>query len=59
MIIYHLNFISVSILPTENDSPLSVNPNAVEARPIAAKSLKTITGWGTQIHQVLGCVEYV
>lgn len=55
MVIHNLNLKGITLLPTKDDSPLLINPNAMEALPVAFKQLETIAWWNAQILELV-CV---
>lgn len=57
MVIYDLDVIRVSIFPTETDSPLIVDTNAVLALAAPGQLLKMVRGRNPQIVQVFRCVK--
>jgi hypothetical protein len=57
MIIYDLDIIGVSLTPTEADTPLVVDPNAIFSLPISSQFLKAISWWDTKIVQSLRRIQ--
>ena len=45
--------------PTKEDSPLIVDPDAVESTQIASKCLEAIAGRGSQVIEVVSGIEDV
>lgn len=57
MIIDDLNVKCMTLTPTEADSPLLVDPNAVLTLPITFQSLKLIRAWNQKVLQVSSRVQ--
>jgi hypothetical protein len=51
MIVYDLDIIGVSLIPTEADTPLFVDPDTVLSLPISGQFLKAISWRDTKIVQ--------
>ena len=49
MIVYDLNVMSIPVLPSETDSPLVIDTNAILSGPVAAELLKAISPWHPKI----------
>ncbi len=43
--------------PTENDTPLDINPDAVKSTQVSTKGLQTVTRWRSQVAHIVRCVE--
>jgi hypothetical protein len=57
MIVYDFNIVSVSIAPTEADTPLVIYPNAVLSLPVSYQFLKTISRRDKKIIQLLRRIQ--
>jgi hypothetical protein len=57
VIVYDLDIVSVSIPPTEADTPLVVDPNAVLSFPVSSQFLKAISWRDKKIIQLLRRVQ--
>ena len=58
MIIRDLYLVSVSVAPSEADSPLVIHSNAVPALLVALQSLQTVAGRHSHIFQSRGAVQH-
>jgi hypothetical protein len=52
-----LDVICVPILPAKADAPLIVDANAVLARAVTFELLESVTGWDTQVLELLGGIN--
>ena len=59
MVIDDFHIVRIAVLPTETDTPLIVDPDAVLAVPIAGEVLQPITGQPRQVTQGGGAVELI
>lgn len=57
MIVYDLHVGGVSVLPSEADSPLSIDTDAILTGAVAAQSFKPAAGRNAQIAEFLRAVE--
>jgi len=57
MIIYDFNIVSVSLAPTEADTPLVIDPNAVLSLPVSSQFLKAISWRDKKVIQLLRCIQ--
>jgi len=57
MIVYDLDIIGVSLIPTEADTPLFVDPDTVLSFPISGQFLKAISWRDTKIVQLLRRIQ--
>jgi hypothetical protein len=57
MIVYDFNIVSVSLAPTEADTPLVVDPNAVLPLPVSGQFLKAISWRDKKIIQLLRRIQ--
>jgi hypothetical protein len=53
MIVYDFNIVSVPLTPTEADTPLVIDPNAVLSLPVSSQFLKAISWRDKKIIQLL------
>jgi hypothetical protein len=53
MIVYDFNIVSVPLAPTEADTPLVIDPNAVLSLPVSSQFLKAISWRDKKIIQLL------
>jgi len=58
VIVGDLNIKGITVLPSEADPPLVVDPDAVLTFPIAGQLLETIPGWNSQVAQRISRVEH-
>lgn len=58
MVIDYLNLKGIAILPLETDPPLVIDTDAVLARTITAKHLKTIGRGDSQVLQTDGAIPH-
>jgi len=49
MVVCNLDIVSISITPSEANSPLLVNPNAVLALAITREFFEAVTRWNAKI----------
>jgi hypothetical protein len=59
VIVHETYFMSVGTLPPKYDSPLIVDPNAVEPLQIALQRLETVAGRSFEISQIRGAIKVV
>jgi hypothetical protein len=57
MIVYNFNIVSVSFAPTEADTPLVIDPNAVLSLTVSSQFLKAISWRDNEIIQLLRCIQ--
>jgi len=57
MIVYNFNIVSVSLAPTEADTPLVIDPNAVLPLPVSSQFLKAISWRDKKIIQSLRRIQ--
>jgi len=57
MVVRYLNLVCISIMPSEANSPLVVNPNAMLAGAMTGKFFQAVTRWNAKVIQPLGCVQ--
>jgi hypothetical protein len=58
VIVDDLYIVGIAISPSEANSPLVVNANAVLAHPLASKSLEPIAGWHSQVLGSRRCIQH-
>jgi hypothetical protein len=58
VIVDYLDFVGIPVPPLETDAPLTIDANAVLARPIPAQLLQPIGWWAAQVLQCSGVVEH-
>src|SRR5262249_17926994 len=57
VIVFDADFVGMTLLPSERDAILIVDPNAVSARLVALQRLQTVAGRNYQILEPYGDVE--
>jgi hypothetical protein len=59
VVIHNLHIVRLTLDPAKDDSPLVVDANAVESRPITLEQLKPIPGRRPKIQQGMDSVQEV
>jgi hypothetical protein len=57
MIINQGDIVNVIVIPTKDQPPLIVDPNAEEAIQIAFERLQPVAGWHLQVHQTVRSIQ--
>jgi hypothetical protein len=59
MVVHDFNVRGAFIGPSEADAILIVDPDTVLPLAIAAKGLKAIAWWASEVQQLRGCVQHI
>ncbi len=59
MVVCDFDLVRIALLPTETDSVLFIDPNAMLTLPVAPESLQSIPGGDTQFRKVLYAVQLI